>query len=580
MKFAEARIAPTNDELLTEILDLRRRRKRPLSVRDLSEARKNGECSPLFRFIKAFGSLHLAIAEAGAGREPLDEAERERRRASGWNYVRSDAGKLAEKSRLLIRLRQLHEKLGKPPEAADIDAASNRGETLSFSAYQRVFGSLQKALSAAGIPVQEERRAPSRTTMVEQLKNLAEKLGRMPRSVDIKLAAKRGETAPVAALLKEFGSFSKVYQAAGWTVRAQTYSDAEVAESLRELTRKLGRFPRQTDVYQISAKGGFPSLQTIRKRYGSLGRAAQLLGLDRVVGVSVSKPAPHGRRIWTEDEIIESLRALTRRLERSPRYIDVDEASRQGLTPSTSTLENRFGTFNKALKAARAAELVPDLPPDWSHRMMKYTKKDVVRSLRDLAEHLGHVPTLSEINESSRLGVCPSENRIIRKFGSLEKARRAAGLYEMIGKKAAASGGSIQAKPKRYTEGEVFEMLRRVTRRLGHVPTAAEIEEAAKRRMCPSVRYLRNKFQSVVKAREWAELSEVAPLRHRVCKRYSKEEIIQCLQDLRARLGRAPRKREVDAASQNGLGPSVTTIRHHFGTFSAALAEVDRAVTD
>lgn len=568
-KTTERKSVPTRDELLAEIRVLRWQLGRPLTIRDISAARKRGECSPVFRFNKMFGSVHLAIAEAGAGMEPLDAEEIEKRRAGGWRYVKSAEGKLAEKQRMIQRLKELYEKLGSAPKAADIDAASAKGEILPFVDYKRVFGSLPNAFAAAGVPVPLARRV-NRETMIEQLKTLEKKLGRMPRSRDINRAAPRGEILGTAELLKEFGSFHNIYQAAGWAVPYRTYTEQEIAESLRQMTRRLGHLPRQKDIYEASSKGDFPSLEAIRKRYGSLGKARRILRLDKIAGKPVRKPAPHPYA-WAEVEIIESLQKLTLRLGHLPRYQDVDEASSRGETPSTTTLENRFGSFSKALKKARLAELVTDLPPDWSKQMVKYSKKDVIRSLRDLTEYLGRVPMLGDIDEAARLGTCPSKSRIIKKFGTLEKGRRAARLYEMIRKSETGSDrSSYRAKTKSYTESEIFEMLRRLTKRLGHVPTTAEIDEASKRRECPSIRYLKNKFGSVVKAREWARLDEVAPLKHRVYRRYTKKEIIRYLRDLTERLGRMPRQKDADAASKAELGPSVNTIRHHFGTFKKA----------
>lgn len=560
---------PTRDELLAEICVLRLRLNRPLTVTDISEARKRGECSPVFRFNKIFGSVHLAIAEAGAGQEPLDREEIEKRRTRGWKYVQSAEGKLAEKERMTQRLRELHEKLGSAPQAADIDAASAKGEMLSFADYKRGFGSLREVLIAAGISASALSRT-SRETMIGQLKALEKKLGRMPRSRDINRAALRGEISESAELLKEFGSFYNIYTAAGWAVTHRTYSEKEIAESLRALTLKLGHLPRQKDIYEASGQGDFPSLKAIRKRYGSLGKACQILLLDEIAGKLTQKQAPRPFA-WAEDEIIESLQKLTRRLGHLPRYQDVDEASSRGETPSTTTLENRFGTFSKAIKKARLEELVTDQPPDWSKRMVKYTKKDIIRSLRDLTEHLGRVPTLSDSAEASRLGTCPSKSRIVEKFGTLEKARRAARLYEMIRKSGTGSDrDSYQAKTKGYTESEVFEMLRKLTKRLGHVPTTAEIDRASKQRECPSIRYLKSKFGSIVEARERARLSEVAPLKHRIFRKYTKKWIVGYLRELAERLGRMPRQKDADAVSKEELGPSTNTIRHHFGTFKKA----------
>src|SRR5687767_4617364 len=118
---------------------------------------------------------------------------------------------------MVRRLKLLYEKLGRAPKAADLDRAALKGETLSFTAYKRVFGDSREALRAARIPIPHLHRH-DRKTMLRQIKALSKKLGRMPRSRDLKEAAERGEILHVHQLIREFGSYYHLYTAAGWHV--------------------------------------------------------------------------------------------------------------------------------------------------------------------------------------------------------------------------------------------------------------------------------------------------------------------------------------------------------------------------
>jgi hypothetical protein len=101
-----------------------------------------------------------------------------------WNAAKREAGlvprRFATRDELLGLLRDLGDRLGRPPTARDLD--EHRGRLPSKSLYWHTFGSLTNALREAGfdVPVGEERLERA----VEQGAALARALGRLPKFQD------------------------------------------------------------------------------------------------------------------------------------------------------------------------------------------------------------------------------------------------------------------------------------------------------------------------------------------------------------------------------------------------------------
>ena len=108
-----------------------------------------------------------------------------------WNKAKRDAGlvprRFARPDELIRLLRELGERLGRPPTARDLD--ENRASMPSKSLYWHTFGSLKNALREAGfdVPVGEERLERA----VEQGADLARELGRLPKFADWTAARRR-----------------------------------------------------------------------------------------------------------------------------------------------------------------------------------------------------------------------------------------------------------------------------------------------------------------------------------------------------------------------------------------------------
>ena len=123
------------------------------------------------------------------------------------------------------------------------------------------------------------------------------------------------------------------------------------------------------------------------------------------------------RKRYSDEHILEELRACAHRLGRSPtmREFEADP----GTTVHPQTVIEHFKSWNRA---KRLAGLVP-------RRFA--TQDELLRLLRDLGDELGRVPTAKDIE--ARKGAMPSKSLYWHTFGSLSAALREAGFDVPVG---------------------------------------------------------------------------------------------------------------------------------------------------
>jgi hypothetical protein len=123
------------------------------------------------------------------------------------------------------------------------------------------------------------------------------------------------------------------------------------------------------------------------------------------------------RRRFTDEQILEALRASAERLGRSPTMKEFAADPEAGMHPQT--VIEHFGTWNAAKRAAglRARRFA--------------TREELVAQLRALGDELGRTPTAQDIRE--RRGAMPSASLYWHTFGSLTTALREAGFDVAVG---------------------------------------------------------------------------------------------------------------------------------------------------
>ena len=123
------------------------------------------------------------------------------------------------------------------------------------------------------------------------------------------------------------------------------------------------------------------------------------------------------RRRYSDEAILEELRASAERLGRSPTMREF--AADAETTVHPQTVIEHYGSWNAA---KRAAGLVP-------RRFA--TREELVRLLRELGDELGRVPTARDLD--NRRGTMPSKSLYWHTFGSLTQALREAGFDVPVG---------------------------------------------------------------------------------------------------------------------------------------------------
>ena len=118
------------------------------------------------------------------------------------------------------------------------------------------------------------------------------------------------------------------------------------------------------------------------------------------------------RRRFTDEQLLDELRASAERLGRSPTMKEFAADPGAGVHPQT--VIEHFGTWNAA---KRAAGLLP-------RRFV--TREELLGALRALGDELGRTPTVVDIKR--RRGAMPSASLYWHTFGSLATALREAGF--------------------------------------------------------------------------------------------------------------------------------------------------------
>ena len=123
------------------------------------------------------------------------------------------------------------------------------------------------------------------------------------------------------------------------------------------------------------------------------------------------------RKRYTDEEILEQLRACAEALGRSPTMREFE--AHEGSTVHPQTVIERFG-------AGTARSGTPGLVP---RRFA--TRDELLQCLRVLGERVGRVPTSKDIDEHR--GLVPSKSLYWHTFGSLTNALREAGFDVPVG---------------------------------------------------------------------------------------------------------------------------------------------------
>ena len=382
---------------------------------------------------------------------------------------------------------------------------------------------------------------------------------------------------------------------------------AVLVQELREFARVLGRTPTVKEVKKAFSEGLTHSEPTYYSVFGSFTAALKAAGLP----VNYAQP-------FSREQLIKQLKNLATALGRLPSEVDVRTASQTGACARPNTFKRMFGTFYTALVEARLTQRITEegliaqlkevartlrrLPShadiDQAHQegmcasVTTYARRfgsvrkariaaglggkrttsigdnDVLLPLKELATSLGRSPTLNEVKAACKAGECHSANVYARRFGTFHNALKAAGI-------------KITTRPAKVDRRTLIRPLRDLTRKLGRVPTNDDLDEASRSREISSRGTYVNHFGSLKVACEEARLAglfgrSAAPIRLRAGRvgrphRYTKEQLIMELRVLARKLRRIPTKLDINLASRTRECARANTYVERFGNMKTAV---------
>jgi hypothetical protein len=234
---------PSKSHLILELQAIAQRLGKTPTTGDINELSKQGRAYSLNIYYEVFDSFPEAIKKARL--KP--------------NYKQK-----FDKEKLIHELRVLRKKLKRPLLGKDVAAARKKGIVSSLYHFQRAFGSVPKAIEAAGVGRQKY----SRAEMIKILREIDAKLDRPVLAADIDELYRSGEGPSSRAVEREFGGLAKARRAAGITNafrKAKTstrywrkYTPEGLIEQLRSLGKSLGRKPTVATSTERVKKGCAP----------------------------------------------------------------------------------------------------------------------------------------------------------------------------------------------------------------------------------------------------------------------------------------------------------------------------------
>lgn len=176
-----------------------------------------------------------------------------------------------------------------------------------------------------------------------------------------------------------------------------------------------------------------------------------------------------------------------------------------------------------------------------------YTKEELLEYIESLADDLGHSPSAQEMNMADEY---PSVTTYYRFFDSWNAAKKEIDLTTL-------------RKNNKYNQDELIEKLRSLADKIGHSPSAPEMDDADG---YPSTRtYLLN-FES------WNAAKKEAGLDIHQRGEYTQKELIRYLRSLKNKPGHVPTATEMNESEDF---PSSGAYCSQFGSWNNALKKAD-----
>ena len=295
--------------------------------------------------------------------------------------------------------------------------------------YTLNFGSWNDAVQEAGLEVVRQRDVP-RDDMISEIQRLADELGEPPAVHQMRDQGKLG----VTTISREFGTWSAALEHAGYEPNKEMgVSEEKLTEELTRLCDELGRPPKAEEM----SRHGAYSIGTFERRFGSWNTALERAGFDL-----------HNRTNIPRDELLDELTRLSDALDRTPTSIDMESSGRFAHATYSST----FGSWNDAIREANLTVNVrSDIP-----------ESELLDELKSLRDELGRAPERREMDRQGQFDSSTFSHR----FGTWNDALKAADI--------------VPSTRINIPEAELKDEIQRLADELNRPPTRDEMEQRGK----------------------------------------------------------------------------------------------------
>ena len=272
----------------------------------------------------------------------------------------------------------------------------------------------------------------SHRQLIGKLKCFSKKLGRTPKVSDL---MKEKKFPSYISFYSKFGSWNNALKAAKLNLNFEYnyHSKEELLKLLIEFKNKYGHVPKIED-FRNNPK--LPSATSYFNKFGSWNKALEKASLE----INVKKN-------YTKDELINSLKDLSKRLGRVPTS---NELGKKNNMPDRSVFEDRFGSWNNAL-------IQSGLKINKTYR--KWTKQEIINWLKYKYDELGKTPGIRDFDKDPKT---PGKNTVRKVFGNWTNALRQAGI-----------------PVKRFnSKKELIETMKKLAKKLNKTPTRTDMNNA------------------------------------------------------------------------------------------------------
>lgn len=356
-------------------------------------------------------------------------------------------------------------------------------------------------------------------------KNLLDDLKRVANEYNDPLTAKQYRTHgryPLSKLYDRFGSWNEAKEDAGLNLNKSDSTDRTSKNTLiRDIHRVADQFGESPTVTQYKKAGKYP-MNALKKQFGSWNEAKDQAGLETYT--------EEGNRKYTNEELLKDIQKFADECDRSPTFQEYRD--RKG--PDPTTIEDRFGSWNKAKEKA-------GINTNSRFGSKSYeSKQHILDDLNYVAEKIGESPSSIQYAECGEYDPSAVHNA----FGSWNNAKEKADL-------------EIYSPDRLVPADELIHDIQRCADRLGTTPSKNQYDKHG----TYSHTICQHRFGS------WNNALQAANIEPNLEMNIPKDTIVDDIRNMASIVEGTPTSVEYTKYGEYGLGP----IYRHFGSWIDAL---------